>query len=190
MTPCRCSESSETTSFGQKSFEVEVWVTCPGHAGIYEVSNLGRVKRVAPWKGTRAGRIMKLTSNKLGYKYLSLTIDGVSRTHMLHQLVCLAFHGDPPTPDHEAAHNNGETPDCRAENLRWATHAENMADKNAHGTHNKGEAHVLAVLKDEDIPRIRSLLAEGVYQKDVAKFYGVHRSTINNIANGKNWTHV
>lgn len=52
-------------------------------------------------------------------------------------LVCLAFH-DPRPPHKElCAHYNDVKDDDRPENLRWATHAENMADACRNGLRRK-----------------------------------------------------
>lgn len=47
-----------------------------------------------------------------------------------HRHMCKVAHGDAPSPDHEAAHscNNGKKGCINPKHLRWATHAENMAD--------------------------------------------------------------
>jgi hypothetical protein len=45
----------------------------------------------------------------------------------MHRLVCTAFHGEPPTPDHtDVDHIDGDPGNNRTENLRWVTHAQNV----------------------------------------------------------------
>lgn len=48
----------------------------------------------------------------------------------LERHMCKLKNGDPPTPDHEAAHScgNGKHGCINPNHLRWATDAENMAD--------------------------------------------------------------
>ena len=48
------------------------------------------------------------------------------KTHKVHRLVCEAFHGPQPTPNHIVLHLNEEPTDNRAENLRWGTRKENQ----------------------------------------------------------------
>lgn len=48
--------------------------------------------------------------------------------------MCILAHGNPPTPSHEAAHRcgNGHLGCVNPQHLRWATAAENQADKLTH----------------------------------------------------------
>ena len=60
-----------------------------------------------------------------GYIYVGCQ----GKTYALHRLLCGAFHGPPPTPEHEVDHRNRNRSDNRAENLRWATKAENCENR-------------------------------------------------------------
>ena len=51
-----------------------------------------------------------------------------------HCVVCRQVHGEPPSPEHEVAHNCGDRRCINPRHLRWATHQENMDDCVAHGT--------------------------------------------------------
>lgn len=100
----------------------------------YAVSDLGRVKRLTPGPKTEPGRIKQPVMNSRGYLCVTLLADGKQSFRQLHRLVCIAFHGEPPTPKHECAHGDGDKANCRSDNLRWATSTENAADKKAHGS--------------------------------------------------------
>src|SRR5690242_5616667 len=47
-----------------------------------------------------------------------------------HRLVCILVHGEPPTPEHEAAHScgNGHLGCINPNHLRWDTRVGNFAD--------------------------------------------------------------
>lgn len=104
----------------------EEWRAVPGFPG-YEISDLG---------GIRHGELVPIrdTSGN-GYPRVWLIApDGHGVRRSLHQLVAESFHG--PRPDgQEVRHLNGDQQDCRAENLAWGTHRQNMADLLRHGTH-------------------------------------------------------
>lgn len=108
----------------------------------YAVSDLGRVKRVVPDFRGRSGGIMKQQTRR--YAYLTLYRDRTPSCVLVHRLVCSAFHGSQPAIDHEVAHCDGESLNNAARNLRWATHAENEADKVAHGTSTAGRPSMVA----------------------------------------------
>lgn len=48
----------------------------------------------------------------------------------------------------------------------------------------------LSTLRDDDIRAIRDLLASGMKQKEIARKYGVHPSTIRFIKTGRRWSHI
>lgn len=117
----------------------ERWVPVPGHEGIYEVSDLGRVRsvpRVATHRNGSSrrvdGKIRRLVPNGRYLKVQLSTADGSRRTHWVHRLVLLAFVGD--APGMNACHGNGDGRDNRLVNLRWDTPHENQMDKTRHGT--------------------------------------------------------
>jgi hypothetical protein len=58
-----------------------------------------------------------------------------------HRRVCEEVNGPATTPKHEAAHSCGKGHEgcVTKKHLRWATHAENMADMLEHGTSNLGK---------------------------------------------------
>ena len=117
----------------------EVWKDIKGYEGLYQVSNLGRVKSLAhvtiQKNGSKLsvkGRILKPNVRKEGYHRVGL-YRGHSKPkwYFVHRLVCGAFHENPdnkPCVNHidENKANN------KASNLEWCTYEEN----NNHGTHN------------------------------------------------------
>jgi hypothetical protein len=89
----------------------------------------------------------------------------------------------------------GNTRCCNPEHLRPGTDADNSGDKMAQGRNFiprvKGERHGMSKLKEEQIIEIRKLHATGKYrQKDIGEMFGVTRSMISYVVNGKNWTHL
>lgn len=113
----------------------EEWRAVFGYEGIYEVSNMGKVRsldRIDISGRKRNGTILQAV--KVGHasrKYLavSLSKDGVAKKTKIHRLVAEAFIPNPENKP-EVNHLSEDKTDNRVENLCWATSKENMN----HGT--------------------------------------------------------
>lgn len=123
-------------------------------------------------------------SEKTGYGLF--TVNG--RPMMPHQYMCTAVHGDKPSTDHEVAHCCGVRHCVAPRHLRWATKAENAADRLLHGTDPRGEKNGHAKLREKDVYEIRRLrgIETGVA---LADRFGVSPSQITNIQLGKQWAY-
>jgi len=112
------------------------------------------------------------------------------KDYVASRLVCMLVHGQPPTPKHEAAHScgNGSKGCVNPGHLKWATRAENEADKIDHGTSNRGERSGNAKLTNEEAVEIKRLLGvTKLSQKRIAQSFGVSATTVHEIASGKRW---
>lgn len=167
----------------------EVWRAIPEFPD-YAVSNLGNVKRIKDAKTAKAGRQLKSSKMPSGYVGIILRRDGRSITQYVHTLVLSAFICPRPSPVHQAAHYNGVRWDNRLANLRWALPIENNADKKKHGTDQVGMKHHMRKITDADVLEIRRLRSLGMYCKDIAKRFGLHKAYISLVANGKRWSHI
>jgi len=102
--------------------------------------------------------------------------------------MCILAHGEPPTPEHEAAHScgKGHLGCFHPGHLVWKTRVENLADKLVHDTHKRGERSWNAILTAQDVREIRALVGT-MPQADIAARYGVARATIANIKRRAIW---
>lgn len=105
----------------------ENWLPVVGYEGLYEVSDQGRIKRVAGGQGAVPG-IRRPSIHPAGYQQISLSANNVQATKKISRLVLEAFVGPCP-PGMEACHWNDIADDDRLENLRWDTHAANIVDR-------------------------------------------------------------
>jgi hypothetical protein len=105
--------------------EIEVWKSVVGYEGLYEVSNFGRVKRIAPARGTQVGHIFNPAPDKKGYLRTRLTnVNGQAKTVKVHRIVAQAFHENPlnyPEVNHKDANKRNNY----AYNLEWCTGLQN-----------------------------------------------------------------
>jgi hypothetical protein len=113
---------------------------------------------------------------------------------MVNRLVCAAFHGAPPSPEHEAAHDDGVRTNNVPDNLSWKTSKQNHADRVRHGTHNRGTRSATHVLTDDDVLFIRAnyIWASRGPNGSTAlgKKYGVSHVAIHRAVTGKTWQHL
>ena len=114
----------------------EIWKPVIGFEGLYEVSNMGRVKSLerkvfypnSKWGKNTNGVIRKERMLKLNCKrYCGVTLcdtKNIRSYPSVHRLVAEAFI---PNTNNKATvnHKNGIKTDNRVQNLEWATYSEN-----------------------------------------------------------------
>lgn len=178
------------------------WRTIPSFSD-YEASDAGQIRRREPGKRQKAVRPLALTKEKSGYLKARLWVDGRGVSAWAHILVCEAFRGPRPTPKHDAAHGplSRRRADNRASNLRWATRAENEADKIEDALTNRGSRNGRAFLTEAKVRAIRERAArlprssgqvrfrKGAIQSLVEK-YGVTVGCLWAIIARRTWRHV
>lgn len=104
------------------------------------------------------------------------------------RVMCEAAHGEPPSPDMDAAHScgNGHLACMNQNHLSWKTRVGNVADAIAHGTWNHGEKVPQSKLTEADVREIRAL-APTTYQRVLAERFGVHQGQISRIIRRLEW---
>ena len=157
----------------------EQWKAVPGFEG-YAVSDHGRVRSYMKRYGNGWGiadepqRILRFATKPDGYRGINLSSGGVVRFCKIADLVLLAFVGPKPA-GMETCHNNDKAGDDRLTNLRYDTHAANMADIAKNG----GRRPV------REVRDIRARYARGDLVGEIARRYGVLERTIHAIATGR-----
>lgn len=91
-----------------ENLEGEIWKPIAGYEGLYEVSNLGRVKSIERYteykncKSTHRIGIKSKVNGRVvkgriccGYHYVGLTKEGVCKNYRVHRLVAMTFIPNP-----------------------------------------------------------------------------------------------
>lgn len=166
----------------------ERWLPVVGHEDRYEVSDNGRVRSLrAKYRLRAIPKILTPGTDRYGYRFVNLAVAPHRYTSQrVHVLVLAAFVGPRPTETHMSAHADADRGNNVLINLRWATQAENEADKIPLGLKIEGSKHYAAKLSEADIPVILDRL-KAETQQQVAASYGVGRQTISQIARGISW---
>lgn len=95
---------------------IEEWKDISGYEGLYEVSNLGRVRR--------NGKILKPLKDS-GYLRAHLSKNGIAKKVLIHRLVAFAFI---PNPNNypEINHKDEDKTNNTVENLEWCSREYNI----------------------------------------------------------------
>jgi len=153
---------------------------------FYEVSEYGDLRLLVTRSNRIAGTILKGIITKGGYRQYSIRVEGRSVQVSSHREVLLAFVGPPPTPSHQCAHWDGDPSNNHYSNLRWATAAENTADKVRHGRHRNGHRR----FTEEQVLEIRALRDSGKSYAQIREIFPVSKGNLSAIINRKTWDHL
>ena len=165
----------------------EIWRDIPGYEGIYQVSNLGRVKslpQTVPFGdlGTLQieGRIRKPQANPQGNLMVLLTKDGRTRTEVVARIVLRTFEGD-PAPGFVVRYRDNDRKNVCLDNLYYASRQEVVEDMKKRCV--VGGTKLTAA----DVATIRNRLQSGEKGSALAKEFNVDPSTISLIKNNKRY---
>lgn len=167
-----------------------VFKDCVGFAG-YRVSTEGlvvSVDRVVKYK--RCGKIvsslkkgMALAANtdKDGYRIVTLSVNGITKTVKVHRLVITAFRGVDNDRPH-VNHINHDRSDNRLQNLEWVTPAENTQHSIRHGRQRKQTKKLTNALEQSLIRDMQ----QGMSNSKAAEKYKISTSLVSLYTSRKN----
>lgn len=135
--------------------EKEEWRDIKGYEGLYQVSNLGRVKSLSKYHKTKSGyfskeRILKQIYNDRGYKLVGLSKEWKKEKIFVHRLVAEAFISNPNNYLQVNHINEFEKDNNRVENLEWCdakyncnygTRNKRIKEKNRHERRRRKESY-------------------------------------------------
>ena len=151
----------------------------------YEVSNFGRLRRVAPALGTRPGKLVNPWKKQNGYLAVGLSRNANVKTKLVHRLVAEAWIG--PADGMDVCHNNGIRHDNALSNLRIDTRKGNMSDVYKHGTHIRGERCGTNKYSEELIRKVKEEIKSGTSLGVLSRKFGIPSSYLYSIKRGVTW---
>ena len=161
----------------------EIWKPVLDYIGLYEVSNLGRVRSLKFNKF----RILKPFKTKKGYLHVDLCEDGKRKEFNIHRLVWETFNGKIPD-GMQVNHIDENKLNNRLDNLNLMTPKENTN----YGTRNKRASVAMTNGKLSD--PVLQLTLDGELVREwpsmsEADRYGYNHSHISSCCNGKRKSH-
>lgn len=127
----------------------EYWKDIKGFEGLYQISNLKRVKSLPRMRVSKGGslcpvseRILSQKIDRYGYPIATLSKDGKSHFIPVHKLMAQAFI---PNPKHlpQVNHKDENKTNNHLSNLEWCTAGYNSR----YGTRTKRLAEKLSIIK-------------------------------------------
>jgi hypothetical protein len=175
----------------------EIWKDIKGYEGLYQVSNLGRVKSLARRVNSMSDkgrfvreRILKQVVTEAGYARVCLCKENIEKTVSVHRLVAIMFLKNPENKP-EVNHKDGVKLNNYIDNLEWCTNSENGKHAYRIGL-KKPSRGVLSgsnKLSEQNVIDIRTTLSH-ISTRKLADKFGVHFMTISDIRLRKIWKHL
>jgi DNA-binding NarL/FixJ family response regulator len=146
----------------------EIWLPIPNYEGLYEISNLGRVRRLRGKDGT----ILKPFIDTHGYLIVTLSKNSQKKLIRIHRLVALIFL---PNPENKAQvnHIDGNKFNNRIDNLEWSTKIENQRHAERMGLAGRRRA-----LDDDIGQQILTLVKAGMPNGKIATQLNICYTTV------------
>lgn len=166
----------------------EEWRDIPGYEGLYVVSNLGQVKRIAQIITTKRGYTQRHNAKdksfglKNDYLYLWLYKHNQGRKFYVHELVALAFIG-PRLKNHQVHHRNENRVDNRSDNLEYIDRAKHSI------YHHQGEKNSASTITEADVRSIRKLY-KTMPVCAIAKKLNISYHVVWQVSHNKSWRHI
>ncbi len=174
---------------------IEVWKDIENYEGLYQVSNLGRVRsldRIVGCGKQLKGKEKAIFQDKYGYSVVCLCKDGFAKHWKVHRLVAISFLENPSNFP-EINHKDENKENNRAENLEWCTTKHNIN----YGTRNEkvrialsGEKCYCHKLTQKQVDEMRTLNKEDSKKytaRILSERYGISISQAKRILNRTRW---
>ena len=130
--------------------------------------------------------------HKTGYLQIGVTVNRKRYIAYQHRLLYAVYYGlDSLSEELDVNHKNGIKTDNRKDNLELVTVEENQKHKFRLGLDsNLGSKNSMAILDEDVVKQIKTLLKNGVKNIDVANMFGISHKHVSLIKRGKRWKHV
>lgn len=160
---------------------MEEWKDIKEYNGLYQISDLGRIKSLKRTTNTKNGIrtvnekiLSQKTNSKWGYCEISLHKNGKSRTFRVNRLVAINFINNPNNYN-QVNHKDGNKLNNNKTNLEWCNNSMNQIHAHTIGLkrHLVGENSNRSNLKESTVLELREKYNNGTRVKDLCKEYNI-----------------
>lgn len=170
----------------------EIWKDIKGYEGLYQVSNLGRVRSLdrKRWDGRKwckcKGRTLVGRPTKMGYLRVGL---GRGVDCYIHRLVAQAFLVNTNNKS-QINHKDGNKRNNSVNNLEWCSNSENMAHAAKKRLMRSGELHSNHKLTKDAVSYIRNKYQR--YSREfnlstLGRLFNVCPESVRRVVLGESW---
>ena len=167
--------------FDEYCLEGEIWKPIPFYEGLYEASNLGRIRSVdgkitystrhglRKWKGRILKNKTHIPNKTTGYR-ISLWKNKKSKDWLVARLVAMAFIGIPENFEHKLVkkritinHKDGNRLNNKVENLEWISLKENIRHAFDTGLMSSTQKPIILIDRNQIAKEFKSMSATSRY---------------------------
>ena len=164
---------------------MEEWRSYFIHGFEYEINRDGVIRRAA------TGRVITPRLNEDGYWVVTLGPTWKRTQRYVHRLVGEVWVPNPHNYQ-DVDHIDFDRTNCKADNLQWIDHKENIHRSHAVGHYRgmKGSKNPNALVEEATVISMRQDYANGMTRYAIGKKYGVSWTQTDRICKGESWHNV
>lgn len=162
----------------------EIWKDIEGYEGLYQVSNIGRVKSLN-YNHTNQEKILKYGIDTSGYRVITLWKNRKGKTKTVHRLVANTFIPNPnnyPIINHKDENKQNNSVD----NLEWCTYKYNLG-YNKHGYNEENLKRRMINNQMKNSKKVKCITTGEIFESitEASRKYNIDKSSISKVCKGK-----
>jgi hypothetical protein len=157
------------------------WLEHPRHHGYFFSAD----GRAASWHHKKP-RLLTGCECGIGYRAISVPVDGQYIRVYIHRAVCELFNGGGGS-GLQCRHLDTNLKHNAASNLAWGTALDNASDAKRAGKTGVGIKNPQAKLSPGAVAQMKELRTLGVFYRNIAAHFGVTTMTAHRAINGVSW---
>lgn len=135
------------------------------------------------------GHQLYVHTNKKGYQFVRLYVDGLSKTYLVHRLVA-TLHIPNPNKYSQINHLDGNKSNNAIWNLEWCTGQQNVKHSVITGLVKRGDDRPNSKLTDEQVLAMRAQRNAGATYYELGRLFNIAYQTAHKVCSRMTYTHI